>query len=981
VPLDKDPLTCGGDCPNDEGVATGAVRSTREDQFVQVPVSRFLILAVRWAALALAVLAAPAGATMPAVSGPLPAEVSSAFSDGLFELPAPRTELGVSAVQPVFRIPVILVSYTDEPLTYGAATFDTALFDTTHATATGSLHDYYRWVSGNRLGVLGRVVATVQLPQNKLYYGYNSFGLSRTATPHNAAGLVRDALAACASQVQWSNFDLDRDGFVDMLWVVHAGLPGEAAPDRLKNDLWSITSRLSNYWTGSSAYETPELVPGSVTQHMRIDRFSVLPELSYFAPGQRSEIGVFCHEFGHALGVPDLYNVRDGGTVNAGPGNWSLMGTGMYGGDGHSPQYPTHLGAWPALYMGWTQTMRPTEDTSVLLPPLGGEAQILDLSFQGETNPEHFLVETRRRAGFDRNLPADGLIVYHVNDVVIGQGIQSNTVNSGPTPGLVIVEASGSSDLTNGINRGDAGDAYPGTSGRSSLFDGMTPPNTLSFLGAPMGVGLFDIAPVAEGVSLLAQVRAIGWEPATDRTVGDYAPTEAQTPAVTAGLAPDGTGYSVVSESRLGHLQVVLRTRRAGVWDAGFAVSQSSGDAFEPALALLGADGLALVWCDTRWGAPRLVYRARVGGVWTPEQVLSTLSGEHRAPSIGADSKGGVYVAWVVIGLDLPAIHFLRFPYLSPYGQPFTVSGTTASPANPLVTALPSGGAIVSWTDNAAWPATLWFSRCGPDSIPAPPQKLTPWSGLTQTWVSTVAESSGVLHNLWIESNSSGSELHYQRRLPFGGFAPADTVVETSSSTIARARVGRDPLGGVHVVFERSVGGVAQVRYRRWHPSLGWDANSTDVTMVADGSAVQPAVLAASTGRVIVLYRSFPGGVPRFMERCRTTDAPGVLAAPQTAMSPLPSPISIRPNPIHAGRDVEFTCGAASERPAAGTPSAALEVYDLAGRRMAVVDLQPGGAQLHGRVGSSLTRSWQAGMYFVRLRGAPGPAQRLVVLR
>ena len=973
-------MTCGGNCPNDDTVATGAVRSTRDDQFVQVPVSRFQTLVVRWVVVALALLSAPAGATMPAVSGPPPAEVSAAFRDGLFELPARHTELGVSAVQPVLRIPVILVSYTDAPLAYGAADFDLALFDTTQAMATGSLHDYYRWVSGSRLNVLGRVVATVQLAQNKLYYGYNSFGLSRTDTPHNAAGLVRDALAACASQVQWSNFDLDRDGFVDMLWVVHAGPPGEARPDRLKNDLWSITSRLSSYWTGVSAYETTEHVPGSATQHMRIDRFSILPELSYFAPGQRSEIGVFCHELGHALGLPDLYNIQDLGETNAGPGNWSLMGTGVYGGDGHSPQYPTHVGAWPALFMGWTQTLRPTEDTPVVLPPISSGGQILNLSFQGEANPEHFLVETRRREGFDRNLPADGLIVYHVNDAVIGQGIQSNTVNAGSTPGLVIVEASGSSDLTHGINRGDAGDAFPGTSDRVFLFDGTPPPNTHTFRGAPMGVGLFDIAPVGQGVSFLAQVRAIGWEPAADRTVGTYSPVEALTPAATAVLSPDGTGYSVMSETRLGHRQVVLRSRYAGTWDAGFVVSQSSGDADKPALALLGTGDLALAWCDTRQGMPRLFYRARVGGVWTSEQALSTLSGEHWAPSIGADNKGVVYVAWTVIGQDLPKVYYLRFPYLSPGGQPFTISDPGASPANPLVTAMPLGGAIVTWTDNAASPTTLWFSRCGLDSIPGPPKRLTPVSGRPQTWVSTVAESTGVIHDLWIEG-STGSELHYQRRLPYGGFAPADTVLETSNGTITRAQLVRDPAGGLHVAFERSVSGVTQIRYRRHHPSLGWDANSTDVTAVADGAAVQPAVLASSPGNVIVLYHSFPGDVPRFMERCRTTDAPGVLAAPRAVEVTLPPRISIRPNPVRAGQVVEFDWGAAPGLAADRTVPGALEVYDLAGRRVAVADLRSQGSQLHGRLGSDLTRPWSAGMYFVRLRGAPGPAQRLVVLR
>lgn len=943
--------------------------------------SRFPLPAIRWAIVALAALAAPAGATMPPVSGSPPAEVSAAFRDGLLKLPVPRTGLGVSSVQPVFRIPVILVSYADETLTYDSADFDLALFDSTRATATGSVHDYYRWVSGSRLNVSGRVVATVQLPRDKLYYGYNSFGLSRTSTPNNSAGLVLDALVACASQVQWADFDLDRDGFVDMLWVVHAGHPGEAAPDRFKNDLWSITSQLASYWTGTSAYETTEHVPGSLTQHMRIDDFSILPELSYFAPEQQSEIGVYCHEFGHALGLPDLYDTRDGGMTNSGPGNWSLMGTGVYGGDGGSPQYPTHVGAWPALFLGWTQTLRPTEDTPVVLPPLGSGSQILELLFQGEANPEHFVVEARRREGFDRNLPADGLIVYHVNDAVIGQSIESNMVNSGFTPGLVIVEANGASDLTHGINRGDAGDAYPGASGRTELFDGAPPPNTLTFLGAPTGVGLFDITPVAQGMSFFAQVRAIGWAPALDRTAGAYSPAEVQTPATTTVQTPGGTAYSVASETRLGHLQVVLRSRYAGAWDEGLVVTQSSGNAFEPALTLLGTDDLALAWCDTRMGAVRVFYRARVGGVWTAEQVLSTLSGEHRAPSIGADRKGGVHVAWVVIGQDLPRIQYLRFPYLSPYGQSFTVSGASESAANPQVTALPMGGAIVTWTNSAAWPTTLQFSRCGLDSLPGPSKTLTSESGSPKTWVSTVAESSGTLHSVWLENGSTGSELHYQRRPAGTGLAPRDTVLETSNSTLARAQLARDSAGGLHVVFERSVNGVTQIRYRRRHPSLGWDANSTDITALADGAAVQPALLASSPGNVIVLYRSFPGGAPRFMERCRLTDSPWVLAVPEPVAVAPPSRLSIRPNPARAGEEIEFCWGAAPEFAGGGAASEAVEVYDLAGRRVAVADFQPRGSTVRGRLGSGQTRSWLPGIYFVRPRGDLHPAQRLVVLR
>ena len=828
--------------------------------------------------------------------------------------------------------------------------------------------------------MLGRVVATVHLPENKFYYGYNSWGLSRTATPHNAAGLVHDALVSCAADVPWSEFDLDGDGFVDMLWVVHQGIAGETSPDRYSNDLWSITSRLSGYWSSSSAFETPVLMPGSLTQHVRVDRFSMLPELSSLVPGQRAEIGVFCHEFGHALGLPDLFDTRDAGARNAGPGNWSLMGTGGYGGDGFSPQYPTHPGAWPSLYLGWTQSLQPTSDASLVLPWVSSGPNVLELSFQGESTPEHFLVEARKREGFDRNLPGEGLVVYHVDEAVIGQSIQSNTVNSGLTPGLVLVEADGASDLTQGVNRGDARDVFPGATGRTSIHDGTPPPNTHTFLGAPTNVGLFDIAPTPGGMSFFAQVRAPGWQPPADRTVGEYLPADARTPANTTALAPDGTCYSVASESRSGRLQVVLRTRRAGTWDEGVEISQSQGDAFEPALALLGADGLAVAWSDTRQGTARLYYRALVKGTWTPERLLSTLPGDSRAPSIAADDKGGVHVAWVLVGQGAPRVEYLRFPYLSPSGQPFTLSGTSAVAASPFVAAIPDGGAIVIWTDNATWPPALWFSRCGLDSLPGSPKTFTRQSGLYQNGVSALVQPDGSIHAVWIENGSSTSELHYQFRRAIG-FAPQDTTLETSSSTLASARLARDPGGGLHVVFERSISGITQIRYRRRHPSLGWDAGSTDVSALEDGSSIQPGVLAYSPGNVIVTYRGLEGMSARFMERCRLTDQHEALAVPRdSTLAALPQ-LFLLPNPVRAGQDVELRWSAATGAVSDGAGPGALEVFDLAGRRVAAVGLTAEGPSLRGRLGADLTRPWLAGVYFVRPRGALGPAQRLVVLR
>src|SRR5262245_3998742 len=115
---------------------------------------------------------------MPTRAGVIPSTVAQAFDAGRFDVP--RTPLlGTSAVTGVWYIPVILIDFPDQALTYPqASAWDRALFDTTGVTPTGSVYDYYQWVSGNRLKVIGKVVATVRLDQSKTYYANNSWGLS-----------------------------------------------------------------------------------------------------------------------------------------------------------------------------------------------------------------------------------------------------------------------------------------------------------------------------------------------------------------------------------------------------------------------------------------------------------------------------------------------------------------------------------------------------------------------------------------------------------------------------------------------------------------------------------------------------------------------------------------------------------------------------------------------------------------------------------
>jgi len=925
-------------------------------------------------ALALtALLARPAHATMPFPSGTVPKEVAQAFADGALQVPA-RSPLSTSSAQTVWHIPIIMIGFTDMPLTYTPQDFQFELFDTTHATPHGSVFDYYRWASGGRLTVQGDVVAVVPLPHDHVYYGYNSWGLSTVATPNNMFGAIRDALLACQSQVNWSDYDMDHDGYVDMLWVIHAGVGGESNLDR--NAFWSITSRMSTGWHYGDPFLTTDPVPGSTTQYMRLDRFSTMPEMSYLLPGRRSEIGVYTHEFGHALGLPDLYDTSGGtgGAPNMGPGNWALMSSGGYGANGLTPEVPAGMGAWSLLYLGWVNSVRPTQDQTMLLPPIENGGPVVDLWFQGEPNAEHFLVENRRRLGFDQYIPAEGLLVSHVDDAQIGALLPSNRINAGLTPGLTLLQGDGLNDLQLGHNRGDAGDPLPG-SANCTLLDDDTNPSMRMFSGAITNVAVRDITPIGSDTRFLAQVRAPGWAAPEDHTDAAFAPVLSPSPAPISG--DDGAGglYEVQCEQRGAGTQVILYARGPSGWSQPFQVSNSSQSALDPTLAVLKGGDLAVAWRDTRNGRSQIWYRARIGGSWTAEQVLVDGPGSCYRPCLGHDARGILTLVW--INRDTAArVMLMRFTYASPFGIPLAVSSPTGDPDSPALAVDTNGRSFVLWTERTLSPQGLMFARFTPDSGLFPALRFAPTTIHAQTGPAAVVDSSHVLHAVWLETAPGVCQLHYQRR-DFRTYAwLRDTLLESQGNGLLHPTLAIDPKDGIHVAFESTISSVQQVRYRRYLADRGWDSRSTEVSTTADGDGVSPQVVALSPGNVTVLYTRYVAGTPRFMNRDRRLDA-----APATAVEGAPTldaraRFALAPNPLRSGQGLDvWWMGPAAE---AAPP---LEFFDLAGRRVAALEFGASGTLRHARLSPSETSGWSSGVYFARVRGSSAPASRVVVLR
>ncbi|HKW50351.1 MAG TPA: M6 family metalloprotease domain-containing protein, partial [Candidatus Eisenbacteria bacterium] len=222
-----------------------------------------------------------------------------------------------------FKCVVILLQFSDHPadtLNHSAADYQDLLFSV-GTRPGGSFRDYYREVSRGQFDVDGVVIGWYTADSLYSYYtnGLSGFGVF----PKNSQGMVSNAVDRADADIDFSQFDNNGpngvpDGFVDGLFVIHAG-PG-AEETGSGSDMWSHKFTL----------------PGSLIKDgVRMSAFTTEPEeWAYDSPittaGGLISIGVFCHEFGHVLGLPDLYDLSGTPDDTEGVGEWDLMGSGVY---------------------------------------------------------------------------------------------------------------------------------------------------------------------------------------------------------------------------------------------------------------------------------------------------------------------------------------------------------------------------------------------------------------------------------------------------------------------------------------------------------------------------------------------------------------------------------------------------------------------------------------------------------------------------
>lgn len=191
---------------------------------------------------------------------------------------------------------------------------------------------YFKDCSYGKFTPTFNVVGPVKLPKEQTYYGAGS---------DNIKALIEDACSAVDGMVNFADYDANNDGIVDLVYVIYAGHSANIGGNKT-TDIWpkSGTVTISKKLNGKN-----------------IRRYGVSNELAGLENKTKDKetingIGLFCHEFSHTLGLPDIYayNTDAENQDNQGMEFWDIMdgGTGIRGG-----RVPASYLAWEREVMGW----------------------------------------------------------------------------------------------------------------------------------------------------------------------------------------------------------------------------------------------------------------------------------------------------------------------------------------------------------------------------------------------------------------------------------------------------------------------------------------------------------------------------------------------------------------------------------------------------------------------------------------------------
>ncbi len=326
---------------------------------------------------------------------------------------------------------------------------------------------YYSLESAGKINIISTMSPRVY----KLNAAMSFYGDS-----DDAETLARHAVEAADADIDFSKYQC--------LMVAHSGYGDETNPsNNSTGDIWS------RYWY-SYGYNSITTGDG-----VKIEGATIVPEFEY---ENVSPLGVICHEFGHQLGLPDLYDTSY--ATEGGIGRWSLMATGAYNGSPRGSM-PAMLDPWCRGRLGWIEYEIIQENRESFSFEFN---KVYKIATAADTLSDYFLLEKRARipGTYDEGLPGEGLLIFHVN---ASAGRESSLNPNNYDPGLIrLICANAKNHLTvtpRSKIRGLETDPYPTESNRD--FYAYSNPPAHTWDGRNADFSLRAITKTASGAALI----------------------------------------------------------------------------------------------------------------------------------------------------------------------------------------------------------------------------------------------------------------------------------------------------------------------------------------------------------------------------------------------------------------------------------------------------------------------------------------------
>lgn len=315
--------------------------------------------------------------------------------------------------------------------------------------ANGSVRDYYLNQSYGLFDPSFDVVGPVELSNDCAYYGGDS-----PTQDANAQLMIKEACQLAKDKgTDFSEYDNNNDGMVDMVYVIYAGYSQSNGAS--SNTIWPHMSYLKTFGNQITL------------DGVMVNCYATGGELSGTNGENLMGVGLICHEFTHTLGIPDLYDTSTSYPKLLGMGSWDVMAKGCYNNNSHTP---AGYCSYEKSTLGWlTPTELSGEHKAYSLKNLGDNAEALKLANPNDAN-EYYLIENRSKENiWDSELPGEGMLVLKVKyDADI---FDQNIVNAYDNYHVSLIPANGNN--TTGTDA--ASIAFPGADNKHAFTVLTTP--------------------------------------------------------------------------------------------------------------------------------------------------------------------------------------------------------------------------------------------------------------------------------------------------------------------------------------------------------------------------------------------------------------------------------------------------------------------------------------------------------------------------